>query len=82
MYEMSKNLPASESTTITFVGTSNMAPSNSWALPTSGLCSYTAPDDITRPSAPLSEGAVRLGNSLVSAFVPEDAIRRDVSEDI
>jgi hypothetical protein len=43
--------------------------------------SYTLPSENTEPSHPLSEGAVRVGNSLLSARVPEAAILRDEAED-
>ena len=42
--------------------------------------SYIAPAEAT-PSAPLSAGAIRVVNSLLSARVPESAIRRDPSGD-
>jgi hypothetical protein len=72
----------SETTTITIIGDQNMAPADSWALPASNICSYTLPEDGARPSAPLSEGAVRIGNSILSALVPERAIRREEAEDL
>lgn len=75
------SIPSSESTTITIVGDHNTAQASAWAMPTSGTCSYTAPDDIPCPSAPLSDRAIELGNSLLTV-VPEDAILRDTSGDI
>lgn len=42
--------------------------------------SYVAPAEAT-PSAPLSAGAIRVVNSVLSARVPESAIRRDPSGD-
>jgi hypothetical protein len=69
------------SMTITIIGSVNMAPSASWSLPASSFCSYTAGGDSLRPSSPLSEGAVRIGNSILSAVVPEEAILRDATED-
>jgi hypothetical protein len=74
-----KNLPfpANESITITIVGDQNMAPSDPWAMPASNVCSFTMSGDVNTPSAPLSEGAVRVGNSILSAVVPEQAILRD-----
>jgi hypothetical protein len=71
----------SESTTITIVGVSNLTPADSRALPTYGVMSYTAPSENTAPSTPLNEGAVRVGNSLLNARVPESAILRDETED-
>lgn len=72
----------SESTTVTIVGVSNLAvPTDSRALPTYGVSSYTMPSENTSPSHPLNEGAVRVGNSLLSARVPESAILRDKAED-
>jgi hypothetical protein len=65
---------------ITIVGDLNMAAPDFYAVPASNIFSYTPSEGNIRPSAPLSEGAVRLGNSLLSARVPEHAIRRDVSE--
>jgi hypothetical protein len=72
----------SESTTITIVGVSNATPSDSRELPTYGVTSYTVPTENTAPSHPLNEGAVRVGNSLVRARVPEAAILRDTVEDL
>ena len=42
--------------------------------------SYLAPAEAT-PSAPLSAGAIRVVNSVLSARVPESAIRRDPNGD-
>ncbi len=72
----------SESTTVTIVGVSNLAPGDSRALPTYEVTSYTAPGENTERSHPLSEGAVRVGNSLLNARVPETAILRDRPEDL
>jgi hypothetical protein len=71
----------SESTTVTIVGVSNMAPADSRALPTYEVTSFTVPSENTAPSHPLNEGAVRVGNSLLSARVPESAILRDKAEE-
>lgn len=81
MTESNSKMPAnvSESTTVTIVGVSNLAPADSRELPTYSVTSYTAPSESLGPSRPLSEGAVRLGNSLLNANVPESAIRRDTS---
>jgi hypothetical protein len=79
--EIASPMPASDSITITVVGDQNMAPPAAWSLPTSSVCSFTVADDSSVPSAPLNEGAVRVGNSLLSSFVPEGAILRDKSED-
>lgn len=73
----------SQSTTVTVIGVSNFVPpADSRALPTYGVTSYTVPMDSAAPSRPLSEGAVRVGNSLLTARVPESAILRDTAEDI
>jgi len=83
MTEMNPNTPLvniMESTTVTIVGVSN-APADSRELPTYSVMSYTVPSENAAPSHPLSEGAVRVGNSLLSARVPESAILRDKSED-
>jgi hypothetical protein len=65
-----------ESTTVTIVGASNALP-DARALPTYGVMSYTVPDDNLGPANPLSEAAVRVGNSLLHSRVPESAILRD-----
>jgi hypothetical protein len=72
----------SESTTVTIVGISNATPDDSRAVPTYGVTSFTMPSDNTQPSRPLNEDAVRVGNSLLNARVPESAILRDRTEDI
>lgn len=69
--------PATGSMTITLIGTVNMAPTPSWTLPTSTVCSYTTNGEMMAPCAPLSDGARRLGNSILSARVSEEAILRD-----
>jgi hypothetical protein len=74
-------LTTSESTTVTIVGVSNLTLADPRALPTCGVTSYTLPSENTAPSHPLNEDAVRVGNSLLSARVPESAILRDRAED-
>jgi hypothetical protein len=80
--KMTLPMPVSESMTITIVGDQNMAPPDSWAVPASNVCSYTMPGDSDIPSAPLSKGTVRLGNSILAAVVPERAILRDANEEL
>jgi hypothetical protein len=65
-----------DSTTVTIVGVSNALP-DSRALPTYGVTSFTVSDDNLGPASPLSEGAVRVGNSVLHSRVPESAILRD-----
>jgi hypothetical protein len=72
----------SESTSVTIVGNYNATPPDSRALPTYSVTSYTVATESTTPSHPLNEGAVRVGNSLLDARVPESAILRDRSEDV
>jgi len=72
-------LPASE--TMTIIGTQNLSPSSSWALPTTGICTYTASEDGVGVSGPLSDGTVKLVNSVLEAAIPERAMLRDPSED-
>lgn len=43
--------------------------------------SYTLPTENIAPSRALDEGAVRVGDSLINARVPESRIRRDRSEE-
>jgi hypothetical protein len=74
-------LPVHESMTITIENDEQIGPSACWSVPTSHVCSYTLPDDGPRPSAPLNEGTVRIGNSILRAFVPEDAALRGTTED-
>jgi hypothetical protein len=78
--KMPKNV--SESTTITIVGVSNLAPADPRVLRPYGVMSYTVPSENTSPSLPLSEDAVQVGNSLLNARVPESAILRDKAEDL
>jgi hypothetical protein len=72
-------MPANE--TITIIGTQNLTPSNSWEMPTTNICTYTASEEGIGPSAPLSDGAIRLVNSILAAAIPERAILRDPNED-
>jgi len=74
-------MPIYESLTITVEDDEPMAPSGCWSVPASQVCSYTLADDSPRPSVPLSEAAVRMGNSILTALVPESAILRDTIED-
>lgn len=71
--------PLSESMTMNIV-VSNLIPPDSNAVPTYSVCSYTIGEESTGRSAPLNEATVRLGNSLLSAVVPEAAIRYDGDE--
>jgi hypothetical protein len=77
MTEVNPTTPMNDSTTVTIVGVSNFALPDSREMPTYGVTSYIVPDHDSAPSSPLSEGAVRVGNSLLSAYVPESAILRD-----
>jgi hypothetical protein len=77
--KMRSAMPVSESTSMNVV-VSNLALPSSNARPTYSVCSYTAPGESMSRCAPLSESAVRLGNSLLAALVPEQAIRRDGDE--
>jgi hypothetical protein len=79
----SKTPPVSstESTTVTIVGISNLAPPDSRELTSYSVTTYTVPSESTKTSNPLNEAAVRVGNSLLDAHVPESAILRDRSED-
>ena len=79
-------LPTSQSTTI--VGVSNfVTPADPFRqLPTYGVTSYTVanvgvPTDMGAPSQPLSAGAIRVVNSVLTARVPESSILRDSDED-
>ena len=77
---ITQSVLVADSMSVTIVGSQNMAPAASWAMPTSNVCSYTAPGENMSTCSPLSEGAIRLGNSLLTAYVPEDAILRDTTE--
>jgi len=75
----SKTPPLSntESTTVTIVSNYNLVPADARELPSYSVTSYTAPSENTKTSNPLNEAAVRVGNSLLDAHVPESAILRD-----
>jgi hypothetical protein len=64
--------------TVTIVGVSNMGTD---LLSVQSVTSCSVPSEYTGPSQPLSEATIRIGNSLLSARVPEDRIRRDYSEE-
>jgi hypothetical protein len=85
MSEMRPEVPIysgeATTTTIIFVGVSNSAIRDPRTPPECGVMSYTVSSENTVPSRPLSENAVRIGNSLLDARVPESAILRDTSED-
>jgi len=68
----------SESPTITIVGVSNMGTDLS---PIQTVTSCSIPMDCTMRSEPLSKATVRVGNSLLSARIPEARIRRDYPEE-
>ncbi len=70
-----------ETSTTTIIGVSNLSIADSREPQTCEVMSYTVPSDNAAPSAALSDAAVRLGNSLLSARVPETAILRDTGED-
>jgi hypothetical protein len=71
-----------------FLACDPVAPTNfsngSWclALPNCSVSSYTLQTEDIGPSHPLSADAVRIGNSLLSAQVPESAILRDQTGDL
>lgn len=74
--------PRSESTTVTIVGVSNFAAADPRVLRSCQVMSYTAPSENITPSLPLNDMAVKVGNSLLDARVPESAFLRDESEDL
>ncbi len=82
MKELTRETPrySSDATTTTIIWVSNSAIRDPRMLPESGVMSYTVSSENTAPSRPLSESAVRIGNSLLDARVPESAILRDTSE--
>jgi hypothetical protein len=85
MSEANSKIPPvshTESTTVTVVGVSNLVPGDSRELPSYSVTSYTVPSESAKTSNPLNESAVRVGNSLLGAHVPESVILRDRSEDI
>jgi hypothetical protein len=73
--------PTSNCIVITITPNREITLSAPTALPASSVCSYTVSRETSKPSAPLSEAAVRVGNSLLTARVPEDAFLRDTDED-
>jgi hypothetical protein len=81
MTEIRIAAPILPSETMTIIGTQNLTPSSSWPLPTTTICTYTVSDDGIGISGPLSDGAVRLVNSVLAAAIPECAILRDPNED-
>lgn len=76
-----QRLPANDCTIITVERDQSMTLSASRPVPASSVCSYTIAREGKEPSSPLSEGAVRVGNSLLTAHVPETAFLRDSNED-
>ena len=71
----------SERTTVTIVGVSNMAGNDLSRMSSAqSVTSCSMPADVAFRSRPLSEGAVRVGNSLLNARVPEDKFLRDTEE--
>jgi hypothetical protein len=72
-------MPRSDSVTMNVIVANLMVPDSN-AVPTYSVCSYTMSGENPGLSAPLDESAVRIGNSLLSADVPEEAIRRDGDE--
>jgi hypothetical protein len=79
MSDIKLPLPSSESKTITIIGPANAPVAGE--LPDYSTASFTLPSENIAPSQPISEGAVRVGNSVLSARVPESAILRDESGD-
>jgi hypothetical protein len=67
--------------TMTFSDTQNLVPPESSAPPSVSVCTYTSSEPVLGHSSPMSEGAVRLVNSALSAVIPERAILRDANED-
>jgi hypothetical protein len=70
-----------ETTLTTIIGVSNLSVRDPRQVPECQVMSYIAPTESVPPSRALSEGAVRVGDSLLNARVPEAAILRDPSED-
>ena len=70
-----------ETTLTTIIGVSNLSVRDPRELQECQVMSYVALTENASPSHPLSEGAVRVGDSLLNARVPEAAILRDTSED-
>jgi hypothetical protein len=71
-----------ETTLTTIIGVSNLSVRDAREVPECQVMSYIAPTENVSPSHPLSEGAVRVGDSLLNARVPEAAILRDAPEDL
>jgi hypothetical protein len=68
----------SDSPTVTIVGVSNMAGTDIEGMSSvQSVTSCSIPADVASRSRPLSEGAVRVGNSLLNARVPEANFLRD-----
>jgi hypothetical protein len=70
-----------ENTLTTIIGVANLSVRDPREVPQCQVMSYIAPSEGVSPSHPLSEGAVRIGDSLLNARVPEVAILRDATED-
>jgi len=70
-----------ETTLITIIGGANLFVRDPRELQECQVMSYVVPTENASPSHPLSEGAVRVGDSLLNARVPEAAILRDTSRD-
>jgi hypothetical protein len=68
----------SDGPTVTIVGVSNMG-ADFMSVESVTTCSI--PSESMMPSKPLSRAAVRVGNSLLNARVPESRIRRDYAEE-
>ena len=70
-----------EASTVTIVGVSNMSETDVRGMSScQSVTSYSVSADVTSRSRPLSEGAVRVGNSLLNARVPETKFLRDNEE--
>ncbi|MGA7886520.1 MAG: hypothetical protein WCA44_12320 [Acidobacteriaceae bacterium] len=64
------------------VGVENMAAPSEPFETAYSVNSYTIPSENSARSAVLDRGAVRVGNSVITARVPEARILRDRSEEI
>ena len=71
-----------ESVTVTIVGMSNMPGSAVKGMSAQSVNSYSIRTDSAAPSCPLSEGAIRVGNTLLTARVAEDRFLRDDAEEL
>ena len=81
--EQENSLPLymGEASTVTIVGVSNMSETDIMGLSSlQSVTSYSVSADVTSRSRPLSEGAVRVGNSLLNARVSETKFLRDEEE--